>query len=148
MPKKSRSSLLDLTNYSYPDKFGEWLGFKVAKFNRKKQQVETTLEIRKDHLSSAGRVHGGVISGFFDFACGVTVFTTLKTDDFCSTVELKVNYFHPIDLGDYLVAKTHVVFRGKKICVIHGYIYKKGEKKPTAMATATFNIVSGKKIIT
>ncbi|MFH1321939.1 MAG: PaaI family thioesterase [Bacteroidota bacterium] len=148
MPKKLDSSEIDLTNYKYPDKFGKWLGYEVLKYDRKKHRAETGLKIRKDHLSPAGRVHGGVISGFFDFSCGVAVFSTMNKGDFCSTVELKVNYLRPIDLGDHLIAKTQVVFRGKKLCVIHGFIYKKDtktgrqERKPIAMATATFNIVS------
>lgn len=145
MSKKTISSQFFLKHFHYPDKYGEWLGYKVLKFDRKNQCIEGSLKIRKDHLSPAGRVHGGVISGFFDFACGAAAFTTMDNNDFCSTVELKVNYFYPIELGDQLIVQTKVVFRGRKICVIHGFIYKKGEKNPTAMATATFNIVPGKK---
>ena len=145
MSKETISSRFDLKHFHHPDKFGEWLGYKVLKFDRKKQCIEGSLKIRQDHLSPAGRVHGGVVSGFFDFACGAAAFTTMDVDDFCSTVELKVNYFRPIEMGDHLFVQTQVVFRGRKTCVIHGFINKKGEKKPTAMATATFNIVSGKK---
>ena len=146
MAKKTLSSQLFLKHFHHPDKYGEWLGYKVLKFDRKKLRAEGSLSIRKDHLSPAGRVHGGVISGFFDFACGVAAFTTMDNNDFCSTVELKVNYFRPIELGDELIVQTQVVFRGRKICVIHGFIYNNGEKRPTAMATATFNIVPGKSV--
>ena len=146
MPKKTLSEQLELTHFTFPDKFGEWMGYSVLKFERNKRKAEVGLKIRKDHLSPAGRVHGGVISGFFDFACGAAVFTTLEKGDFCSTVELKVNYLRPIELGDDLVGKTKVVFRGRKICVVLGFIYKNAEKKPTAMATATFNIVEGKRV--
>ncbi|MBW8051764.1 MAG: PaaI family thioesterase [Cytophagales bacterium] len=147
MSEKSIKSQLGLKHFHYPDKYGEWLGYKMLKFDRKKQSVEGSLKIRKDHLSPAGRVHGGVISGFFDFACGAAAFTTMDDSDFCSTVELKVNYFLPIELGDNLIIQTKVVFRGRKICVIHGYIYRKNETQPTAMATATFNIVADKQLI-
>ena len=84
-----------------------------------------------------------MISGFFDFACGAAAFTTLSSQDICSTIELKVNYLLPMELGDELRAKTQVVFRGNKLCVVHGFIYNKQEK--AAMATATFNIVNLKK---
>ncbi len=147
MAKKTLSSQLFLKHFHHPDKYGEWLGYKVLKFNRKTQSIEGSLKIRSDHLSPAGRVHGGVISGFFDFASGVAAFTTMNGNDFCSTVELKVNYFRPIELGDQLIVKAKVVFFGRKICVIHGFIYKNGEKRPTAMATATFNIVPGKTVL-
>ena len=145
MKRKSISEQMGMTHFNYPDKFGEWMGYAISSFKKEELKAETCLKIRKDHLSSAGKVHGGVISGFFDFACGAAVFTTLDKGDFCSTVELKVNYLMPIDLGDELVGKTEVVFRGRKICVVHGFIYKNKETQPTAMATATFNVKVGKK---
>lgn len=149
LPRKSvkvnlprHEHLADLVNYQYPDQFGDWLGYKVVKFDRETRQAEVELKIREDHLSPAGRVHGGVVSAFFDFACGAAVFTTLAPNDFGSTVELKVNYLRPIELGDTLLAHVDVVFRGKRICVLHGFVYKNGEKAAVAMATATFNVVS------
>ena len=82
---------------------------------------------------------------FFDFACGAAVFSTLSEADYCSTVELKVNYFYPLHLHDKLVAKTQVVFRGKKLCVVLGHLYRNGdESKAVAMVTSTFNIVTPK----
>ena len=144
MPKKPDPTTLGLKNYSYPDKFGEWLGYKVNKIDCVKNTAEVSLEIREDHLSPAQRVHGGVISAFFDFACGAAVFSTMAEHDFCSTVELKVNYFYPLNLHDKLIAKTHVAFRGKKLCVVHGYLYRNGEEKAVAMTTGTFNIITAK----
>jgi acyl-CoA thioesterase len=150
-PKKPRprryarsSDELGLINYRHPDQFGEWLGYRVLRINREKHVAETALEIREDHLSPAGRVHGGVISAFFDYSCGAAVFSTLGESDFCSTVELKVNYFKPIYVGDELTALVRVIFRGKRLCVVHGYIYRNGEKAPVSMATATFNVVQAK----
>ncbi|MFL5812627.1 MAG: PaaI family thioesterase [Bdellovibrionia bacterium] len=131
-----------LENYQHPDVFGELLGYEVTAINPKKRTATTELKIRYEHLSPAGRVHGGVISAFFDFACGAALFPLLAPRDFCSTVELKVNYFRPLELKDHLVAETEVVFKGKRLSVIHGFVYRKGEKDPVAMATATYNIVS------
>ena len=145
--KKKRtpsSKMFRLENYRHPDVFGKLLGYRVTEVAPKKGEATTELKIRYEHLSPAGRVHGGVISAFFDFACGAALFPLLGPKDFCSTVELKVNYFKPLELKDLLVAKTHVVFKGKRLSVIHGYVYRKGEKQPVAMATATYNIVSSK----
>lgn len=142
--KKTAASMFGLVNYRHPDAFGKLLGYRVTTVSAKKRTAESELKIRYEHLSPAGRVHGGVISAFFDFACGAALFPLLGENDFCSTVELKVNYFRPLELKDVLVAKTHVVFKGKRLSVIHGYLYRKGEKDPVAMATATYNIVSPK----
>lgn len=145
-----------LKNYQYPDKYGEWLGYRIEKMDRKKGEARVAIKLRDDHLSPAGKVHGGVVSGFFDFACGAAVFATMHPEEFCSTVELKVNYFKPLFSGDDLVAHAKAVFRGRRLCVVHAYLYRKAqarrgratrtrEKAPVAMATATFNIVPAKK---
>ena len=134
----------NLKNYQLPDKYGSWLGYRPIKLDRKKGMAKLGLTLREDHLSPAGRIHGGVISGFFDFACGAAVFSTMKPADFCSTVELKVNYFSPLDAGDKLTCDAQVVFRGKRLCVVHALLFRNKEKKPVAMATGTFNIVSPK----
>ncbi len=139
-------SEFNLANYKHPDQFGEWLGYELIQLDRDHHAAEARLTIREDHLSPAGRVHGGVVSALFDYACGAAVFSTLSQNDFCSTVELKVNYLQPVILGDELTVNTRVVFRGKRLCVIHGFIYKKNDKKPVAMATATFNVISSKKL--
>ena len=147
MTKKEKqpvASDFDLKNYSLPDKYGSWLGYRVIAFDRKNSQATLGLTLREDHLSPAGRIHGGVISGFFDFACGAAVFSTMGPEDFCSTVELKVNYFYPLNAGDDLNCEARVVFRGKRLGVAHALLYRNGEKAPVAMATATFNIVSKK----
>lgn len=151
-----------LKNYRLPDKYGEWLGYRLLSHDRKKGSARLGLKLRDKHLSPAGRIHGGVISGFFDFACGAAVFSTMGPEDFCSTVELKVNYFSPLDSGDDLTCLSQVVFRGNRLCVVHAMLYRNpilkdraslegprfagGRKKPVAMATATFNIVSKRKI--
>lgn len=135
-----------LQNYQHPDRFGEWLGYKVEAIERTPQaRAEVSLVLREDHLSPAKRVHGGVISALFDMACGAAVFASMEPTDFCSTVELKVNYFRPLDLGDEVIAKTEVIFRGKKLCTVRGLLFKKSGPDPVGMCTATFNIVSAKK---
>lgn len=134
---------LGLVNYPHPDEFGKWLGYEVVNADLDTRSFEMTLDIRKDHLSAAGRVHGGVVSAFLDFACGGAVFTTMKPNDFTSTVELKVNYLHPIELGDHLRAKTSVIFRGNRLCATHGFLYRNQDAEPVAMVTATYYVVSG-----
>jgi uncharacterized protein (TIGR00369 family) len=133
---------LNLKNYQYPDKFGEWLGYRVVRMDTTRHEAELELEIREDHLSPAKRLHGGVISAFFDCALGATVFTTLGENDYCSTVELKVNYFYPINLGDRLRVQGKVVFRGKKLCVVHATMNRGDDDTIVAMCTGTLNVVS------
>ena len=142
--KKGCDHKFKLENYQYPDKFGNWLGYEISHYDSVLKTAEVRLQVREDHLSPARRVHGGVISAFFDFAFGVALFSTLGPKDFCSTVELKVNYLRPIELNDALIAKSSIIFRGNRLCVLHGFIYRNGAKDPVAMASATFNVVTAK----
>lgn len=135
-----KSSEYGLENYTHPDLFGKWLGYEIVRFDRKKLAAEVSLKLRADHLSPAQRVHGGVISALFDYSSGAAVFASLKPKDFCSTVELKVNYLLPLYLGDTVRTISKVIFRGKRLCVIHSFLYRNAEKRPSAMATATFNV--------
>ena len=138
---KAPTGPLELDNYRHPDKFGLWLGYEPVKAIRGGKAI-LRLKLREDHLSPAQRVHGGVVAAFLDYACGAAVFTTLERGDFCSTVELKVNYFKPLLAGDVLIATSSVQFRGKRLCVVHALVHRGREKAPVAMATGTFNVVS------
>lgn len=131
-----------LVNYQHKDQYGKLLGYRITKFNRKTWEAFAEIALDERHLSPAGRVHGGVISGFVDVVCGAAVFSTLGPKDFCSTVELKVNYFRPLDAGDYLKAHARVKFRGNRVCVVLAEVFRGSEKDAVAMATATFNVVT------
>lgn len=137
----AKTGIARFRNYRFPDKYGQWLGYKIDKQNRKKLEAQVSLKLRDDHLSPAGKIHGGVVSGFFDFAGGAAVFLTMGPEDFCSTVELTVNYFRPLNSGDVITTRVSVAFRGKRLCVVRGMIHRKGEKEPVAMGSATYNIV-------
>jgi uncharacterized protein (TIGR00369 family) len=131
-----------LENYNkHPDKFGEWLGYKIDELVRSSGKAKVSLLIREDHLSPAQRVHGGVVSAFLDFACGAAVFSILESYDFTSTVELKVNYLKPLELGDRLVADTKVMFEGKRLCVVMGTVFRNEEQEPVALATGTYHLI-------
>ncbi len=140
--KRARRPKLLPRNYRHPDRFGNWLGYRVVKADYRRHRVETALVIREDHLSPAGRVHGGVVSALFDISCGAVVFTTLGPEDFCSTVEIKVNYLRPLELGDKLKVVSKVVFRGKRLCVVQAELFRNRDREPAGIATATFNVIT------
>lgn len=145
MGRETLGEKFKMDHFQHPDNYGDWIGYRIESLDMEGKKSVTALTTREDHLSPSGKVHGGVVSGFFDFSCGATVFTTLGKGDVCSTVELKVNYLQPISVGAKIEGRTEVVFRGKKICVVHGFLFVDGSEKPSAMVTGTFNVVEGKK---
>ena len=59
--------------------------------------LELALEPR--HMSRAQRVHGGVLFSLLDTALGRAVIDQLPQGRGCATVELKIDYFRPVQYG-------------------------------------------------
>ena len=135
------NQLLRLESYQKPDQFGQLIGYQVCGFDRQGKEARVGLEVADKHLSPSGKAHGGVLSALLDYACGVAVCTTLGEKDLCSTVELKVNYLRPVELGDRLIAVAKVAFRGNKLCVLNAQLNRHGENEPVALASSTYHIV-------
>jgi uncharacterized protein (TIGR00369 family) len=107
-------------------------------------QAEYSMIIRTEHLSSPGTAHGGVLAGLMDAVLGAAALTQAFTaGDFVSTVEFKINYLHPVHLGDKLRAVGKVDHEGKSLLVASGVIYRQLPNEPTeipvAQGVGTFN---------
>lgn len=57
------------------------------------------LDLEHKHMSRANRVHGGVLFTLLDSALGRSILSALPEGRGCATVEIKVNYFRPIQAG-------------------------------------------------
>ena len=129
-----------LGQYTLPDRFGAIVGYAVRSIDPSTRTARVGMVTRNEHLSPSGKVHGGVISALLDYSSGAAMCTVVADDEHMSTVELKVNYFRPIELGDSLETESKVVFRGKKLCVMQTFLYRNGDPDPVAMASSTFNV--------
>jgi uncharacterized protein (TIGR00369 family) len=107
-------------------------------------KAEYRMVVRPAHLSSPGVAHGGVLAGLMDAVLGAAALTLAFTEgELVSTVEFKINYLHPVRLGDELRAVAQVDHVGKSLLVSSGVIYRRvpGEATETAVAQGlgTFN---------
>ena len=103
-------------------------------------QAEYRMVIGPAHLSSPGVAHGGVLAGLMDAVLGAAALTLAFTaGELVSTVEFKINYLHPVRLGDELRAVAQVDHAGKSLVVCSGVIYRQaaGEAGATSGANAT-----------
>lgn len=94
------------------------------------------LELSQKHMSRANRVHGGVLFTLLDSALGRSILHSLPEGRGCATVEIKVNYFRPIQTG-------RVTARGWKRELTKSLGYAEGEVvneegKVLARASGTF----------
>jgi len=97
---------------------------------------ELVMEVSDQHLSVAARVHGGVLFSLLDSALGRAILSQLPSGRGCATVEIKINYFRPVQSGQ-LFARGEVVNLGRRVAYAEGEITN-GEGKLVARATGTF----------
>jgi acyl-CoA thioesterase len=74
------------------------------------------VKIGKRLTQDAGLAHGGVAAALIDSAVGLALCTMLTSQEFVTTVELKVNFIAPAKPG-VLKASASVLHKGKRIAV-------------------------------
>ncbi len=94
------------------------------------------LELRPEHMSRAARVHGGVLFTLLDTALGRAVLEHLPAGRGCATVELKINYFRPVQQGR-LLALGRMREKTRRLAYAEGEILN-DEGKVVARANGTF----------
>ncbi len=57
------------------------------------------LDLEQRHMSRANRAHGGVLFTMLDSVLGRAILEALPEGRGCATVEIKINYFRPVQRG-------------------------------------------------
>ena len=105
--------------------------------------VEYRMEVGEKHLSSPNTAHGGIIAGLMDSVLGAGALSLAFTqNNLVSTVEFKINYFHPVHLGDKLIGTSKVEFHGKSIIATSAEIHCERRNLLVAKGLGTFNAYS------
>ena len=94
------------------------------------------LELSERHMSRARRAHGGVLFTLLDTALGRSVLAALPEGRGCATVEIKINYFRPVQKGR-IRAEARLVNLTRSLGYAEGEIFGP-EGKLLARATGTF----------
>jgi acyl-CoA thioesterase len=94
--------------------FNNLLGIRVARTHRDGVTIECTL--RDDLRNLAGVLHGGVTATLADAAVGIAIHHHFQGLRPSTTLELKINYFRPIDSGK-VIARARLIRIGSSICV-------------------------------
>ncbi len=97
--------------------------------------------VENKHLSSPGICHGGVLSGLMDASLGLeALMAGIFEDKICSTVEFKINYLGPARLGDTLIGRGKVEFKGSRLIVTSADIIHSTDGRLIAKGLGTFNL--------
>jgi uncharacterized protein (TIGR00369 family) len=97
------------------------------------------MTVEEKHLSSPNIAHGGTIAGFMDCVLGLSALSlSLTQGNLTSTVEFKLNFIRPARLGDKLIGRGRVDYKGKSLIISSGDItLESGEL--IAKGLGTFN---------
>lgn len=97
------------------------------------------MTIQEKHLSSPNTAHGGAIAGLMDCVLGLSALSLAVTrDNLTSTVEFKINYIRPVQLGEEITGTGQVVHKGKSLLISSGEI-KNSKGELVALGQGTFN---------
>jgi uncharacterized protein (TIGR00369 family) len=112
------------------------LGFELLAIDPTQGTIRVRFTARPEFANPIGAVQGGFLAAMLDDTLGPALTATLEPDQFAPTIELKVNFIAPAQLGT-LVADGRVVARGGSVAFLAGELRtEQGELVATATATA------------
>lgn len=105
--------------------------------------ITLRVEVDEKLLQFYGKVHGGVMASLVDAASAVAVNQKLGPDRGATTVEMKINYLHPVERGT-LHARGEVVHMGRTLAVANAVVLD-GQGTKITYGTATFYLIDMKR---
>lgn len=100
--------------------FAELIGLAVE--DQRSGFSKCTLVAAAHHLNPHNVVHGAVIYALADTGMGIALYPTLKKDEICATIEIKINYFKPVVSG-LITCTTELVNRGKTVANLESRVF-------------------------
>lgn len=121
--------------------FEDTLGVKVIR--KHKDGVTVACPLRPDFVNSQGVLHGGVIASIADEAAWHALIHAYKSQQNCTTTELKINYLRPIAVTKVL-ARAYALRAGKTLFVSRVDIFD-AEKRLAAIGVVTYMLLASAK---
>ncbi len=115
--------------------YGDLIGLKIDK-----QEIgfsKCSLEIVEQLYNPNKVVHGGVIFALADTGMGAALHPGLEKGEICATIEIKINYYHPVKSG-IITCISEVINRGRSVANMESKIYC--EDLLVAKANGNFSI--------
>jgi uncharacterized protein (TIGR00369 family) len=119
-----------------PSPLGNWLHGTLLAVDR--DSCSVAYVVRPEMTNPAGILHGGVMAAMLDELIGMTVHLEAG-DTFFASVNLAIDYLAAARVGDEVIARTHIVRRGKRIVNAEGTL---ALPDGTLLARATSNLAA------
>lgn len=98
-------------------------------------------DVRPDHITIMGSMHGGCLAAFCDHLLGVIMYPVMPAGYWAATTEFKLNYLNPVKSGS-CVASARIVSMSRRLAVV--LIEIENEGRPVCVAQGTCTIVAPK----
>jgi uncharacterized protein (TIGR00369 family) len=110
-----------LKAYCNVNNFGNGIGMQLEVISP--GEIRYVMPIKDLHLSNPMAAHGGAVAALMDGTLGVAALSlAVESNLLVSTVELKINFFRPVQLGDVLTGNGKVIYNGKSLVHSSGEI--------------------------
>jgi acyl-CoA thioesterase len=119
--------------------FCELIGLDFSKYEKGYSQC--VLEVNETLLNPHKVLHGGLIYSMADTGMGAALYSCLREDELCTTLEIKISYFEAVASGS-LICDTTLIQKGKKIAFLESEI--KNNETLIAKAMGTYYIFKNK----
>jgi uncharacterized protein (TIGR00369 family) len=124
--------------YIESNRFGVLLGMDLEIVSP--GEVICRMTVEEKHLATPSAAHGGAIGALADAALGTAGLSAVcEENKVVSTVEYKINFLSPANIGDKLIARGSVLKKGNRLLVIECEIKVAGGGRVVALALGTFN---------
>lgn len=97
------------------------------------------LRLAEAHTNRRGFAHGGLLAAMADNAMGLNCARRFSPPAGLVTVNLAVDYYGTVSVGQWLSFETRHVHTGRTLCFADLFVVAEGQ--PCARANATFRVV-------
>ncbi len=104
-------------------------------------EVAIQLPFREDLTQQHGFLAAGIVTAIVDTACGYAAMSLMPAGTGVLTVEYKVNFLAPAR-GDQMIARGHVVKRGRRLTVCAGEVLASADGEEKAVATMLATMIA------
>src|SRR5512141_3259614 len=106
-------------------------------YERGEGYSRSRIAITPDHMNPHGVVHGGVLYAMADTGMGAALYSKLRDDESCATIEIKMVYMASVREGT-VECETRLLNKGRRVAVLESDV-KLGDRL-VAKALGTFAI--------
>lgn len=116
------------------------LGWKLEEVDPDAGTIKVRFDARPEFTNPLGDIQGGILASMLDDTMGPAVVATLPPDQFAPTLEMKVSYFAPAQVGP-IWGRGRVVHAGRTNAFVEADLVDKDDTL-IARASATVRIIN------